>query len=68
MFNEVIQSHKKNPDNPNLVKNWIRCDLLKMQARNKCSTKTLDSLVELGIFNKENKLIGVQYPTLQQGK
>lgn len=66
MFNEVLKKHKKKPWTK--VKDWIRNDLWKMQARNRCSTIALESLVELGVFSKESKLIGNKYPTLQPGK
>ena len=68
IFNAILKKHFKTPDKPDKVKNWIWHDISHFLSKNQCSTITLDSLVDLGILDKKNKLTGNNYPTLKPGK
>ena len=67
IFNDMLEHHKKNPENPKKLKDWIMCGIQKFKAKNKCSTITLDSLVEKGILDKKESMFSIKYPTSLQG-
>nr|XP_058945579.1 uncharacterized protein LOC131773654 [Pocillopora verrucosa] len=67
LFNGILKHHEKHPDKPEKVKSVIFDDISQLRSKNYCSTITLDSLVELGILEMKEKMMGRKYPTVNKG-
>ena len=67
MFNQMLEHVRKHPDKPRSVEEWI----LKGSNYHKptCVSATFNSLVKLGLLQKQPKLMGtcVKFPTLNSG-
>ena len=67
IFNDMLEHHQKKPENPKKLKDWIMYGVQKCKPKNKCSTITLDSLVEKGILDRKESTFSIKYPTSLQG-
>lgn len=67
LFDEIVKHHNKNPDKPQKLKKVIFWDIGKVMCKNQVGTVTLDSLVDIGVLEMKEKLVGRKYPTVKPG-
>ena len=67
IFSDMLEHHQNKPENPKKLKDWIMSSVRWCKPKNKCSTITLDSLVEKGILEKKESIFSIKYPTSLQG-
>lgn len=69
VFNEMVKYQAKHPTKQKEVSEYILEAVKKDNVDRNCATLTLDSLVDLDILDKEQKMLGLAriYPTLKFG-
>ena len=68
LFEKLLKRHDKKPDDPKTLEDLIRSALTKWDNKETCVTASLDSLVDMGILERQKKLIGYKFPTINPGK
>lgn len=69
VFNEMVKYQTKHPTKYKEVSEYILEAVKRDNVDKNCATLTLDSLVEIDILDKEQKMLGFtkKYPTLKFG-
>ena len=70
VFDDMVKQQVKHPGEHKMVSEYILEAVKRDQVDRNCATVTLESLVEIDILDKEQKMLGLRtkYPTLKFGK